>query len=107
MILNAFTVYDSKAEAYLQPFFTTTPALAMRSFQQAANTEGHDFNQYAADYTLFHIGAYDDATAQLQPLAHFGNLGTALSFINSEGPNEPLVKRALESIELNRTAKGA
>lgn len=83
MILNAFTVYDSKAEAYLQPFFTTTPALAMRSFQQAANTEGHDFNKFAADYTLFHVGYYDDSNGELAKMEHFANLGTALSFIDN------------------------
>ncbi len=84
MILNAFTVYDSKAEAYLPPFFTTTPALAMRSFAAAANSEGHDFQNYAADYNLFQIGTFDDSTGRLDYLEHYSNLGSALSFIEQK-----------------------
>lgn len=86
MILNAFSIYDSKAEAYLPPFFTTTPALAMRSFQAAANTAEHDFHKYAADYTLFQIGHFDDSNAELYRLEGYANLGTALSFISNEVP---------------------
>lgn len=102
MILNAFTVYDCKAEAYLPPFFTLTPALAIRSFQTAANQEGHDFNKYAADYTLFQIGYFDDSNAELHRLEALSNLGTALSYIIYESE-----ARAADVLQLSRTSKEA
>jgi hypothetical protein len=110
MILKAFSVYDSKAEAYLPPFFTTTAALAMRSFETAANSGEHDFSKYAADYTLFEIGHYDDATAQLVALEAFSNLGTALTFIRQHSTEYPVADLADQDInrglQLARTEKG-
>lgn len=82
--MKIFTVYDSKAEAYLTPFFVPTTALAIRSFQSAANTADHDFNRYSADYTLFEIGSYDDHLGVVTPLDAHVNLGTALTYIASD-----------------------
>lgn len=65
MKLNIYTVYDEKAQAYLQPFFTQAHGLARRMFSDSINDPNHHFNRHAADYTLFHIGTYDDADAQL------------------------------------------
>ena len=55
-----FSIYDTKAEAYLPPFFVHQEALALRAFSDAVNTEGHQFNMHPGDYTLFNIGAWDD-----------------------------------------------
>lgn len=88
MILKAFSVFDCKAEAYLPPFFTSTTALAMRSFGTAANTADHDFHKYAADYTLFEIGWYDDSNGLLDSKDAHSNLGTALTFIARENSLE-------------------
>ena len=54
--MNIYTIYDSKAEAYLTPFFTDTDATAVRIFTSAATDEQHHFHKYAEDYTLFAIG---------------------------------------------------
>jgi len=81
MIHKIFTVYDSKAEGHLQPFFAHTVGLAIRSFTKAAKNEQHDFHLYAGDYTLFEIGEYDDEKATLKNHDHHVNLGTALAYI--------------------------
>ena len=78
MTLKAFTVYDSKAEAYLQPFFMQSKGQAIRAFQDLANDETHQFGKYPADFTLFEIGEYDDATALIKNHDHKINLGIAL-----------------------------
>lgn len=82
MILKQFQVYDSKAAAYLDISETTTTALAIRSFAEAANREDHNFSRYAADYTLFETGTRDNATGITVTLEAFINLGTALSHID-------------------------
>lgn len=84
MILQIFTVFDSKAEAYLAPFHSPTIGLAMRSFAKACNEEGHDFHQYSGDYTLFHIGSFDQPTGQHTLLKAFANLGLAATYMQAE-----------------------
>lgn len=60
-----FSVYDSKAEAFLQPFFTDASGVAVRMFQSAVADGNHDFNKYAEDFTLYEIGGFDEASGQL------------------------------------------
>lgn len=80
MLIKAFSVFDSKAEAYLQPFFATTVGMAMRSFGDAVKDEGHQFHKHAADYTLFQIGGFDDDKGVLSSVTHV-NLGCALEYL--------------------------
>ncbi len=62
---NAYSIYDSKAVAYLPPFMCHSEGIAIRSFTEACNSEGHQFGKFPADYTLFHIGEFDDETGKL------------------------------------------
>ena len=57
-------VYDSAVGQYLTPFFQRSKMEALRSFGTFANQEGHDFQRYSADYTLFALGEFnpDDGT---------------------------------------------
>jgi len=80
MIHQMFTVYDSKAEAYLRPFFSATRGEAIRNFTDSCNDEGSQLYRHAGDFTLFYIGIYDDATALVSSEAHI-NLGKAIEFI--------------------------
>lgn len=65
MISMIFTVWDSAAERFLEPFFAPTVEYALRSFRQAVNEPGHQFNRFPADYTLFKIGEYDAETGDV------------------------------------------
>lgn len=58
MILKVFTVYDSAAELFLQPFFARNEAEAVRSFTDAAVDPNHSFCKHARDYTLYELGEY-------------------------------------------------
>lgn len=75
---KVFSVYDSKAKAWMTPIFAPTKGVAMRSFAQAANTQDSDFQRWAADYTLFQIGTWDDQTGDIEKDEAKSNLGTAL-----------------------------
>lgn len=75
---KAFSIYDSKAAAYMIPFFEANHAVAIRAFTDAAMKEGHAFAIHAADYTLFEIGTFDEGTAELTKLGANINHGTAL-----------------------------
>lgn len=80
MIMKVFTVYDSKAECYLQPFFMQTKGQAIRAFSELASDEKHNFGKYPADFTLFELGMFDDAKAEFTSYNTPVSLGLALEF---------------------------
>lgn len=78
MLQGIYSVYDSKAQAYLQPFFCPNAAVAIRAFQQAAIDPTHHFHTFAADFTLMQIGEWNELEGTLTMLDAKINLGTAL-----------------------------
>lgn len=75
-----FAVYDSKAEAYVDFWLSPTTATAVRAFEAAAQDEGHEFHQFAADYTLMELGEWDNLNAEFTIRNAPFNLGTALTY---------------------------
>lgn len=68
MQIEIYTVFDSAAKAFLQPFFARSKGEAIRSFTDVVNTNDHQFNKHVHDYSLFHIGSYDDGSAIVTPV---------------------------------------
>lgn len=66
MLLRMFTIFDAKAEAYIQPFFAPNDKLALRMFETAALDEKHAFYRNAEDYHLFEIGEFDQTTGTIK-----------------------------------------
>lgn len=84
------SVYDSKAEAFMQPFFCVSRGVAVRMFMDAASDEGHEFAKHAADYTLFELGEFDQVTGRFEQHDVFVNLGLALQMQQPEA--KPMLK---------------
>lgn len=82
MTEQVFTVFDSAAKAFLTPFFAPTVESAIRSFREIVNKEGHQFNRFPEDYTLFHVGEFDQVTGLLKAFDTPHSLGLALSFVS-------------------------
>lgn len=76
--MKIMVVYDSKAKAYLPPLFTETTNTGERTFADAANMEGHNFNKWAGDFTLFEIGVWDEIDGTITVYEAKQNLGTAM-----------------------------
>ncbi len=81
MILKSFSIYDTKAEAFLPPFFCPTSGVAIRNFEAAANEQGHAFNKHATDYNLFELGTFDDVTGIITSLKAPISHGLAITMI--------------------------
>ncbi len=82
---HLFTVHDSAAGAFLDPFVAPSMEFAIREFRTIVNKEGHQFNLYPSDYTLFHIGTFDLETGQLSgsdPIS----LGVVVTLIEKQLP---------------------
>lgn len=97
MQIKMFTVYDSKAEAYLPPFYMQSTGQAVRSFEDTVNDTAHSMHKHASDYTLFEIGHYDDSTAQVDMLKTPISLGTALEHQTQQ--SQPLGKQSLTGVK--------
>ena len=104
MTQKVFTVYDSKAEAYLRPFFTPTKGLALRSFADAANDPREPVGKYPGDYTLFELGEYDDATGIITMHESKINMGTANEHIRIN-PDHQLPSPNLQQLPSDQTAQ--
>jgi len=79
MNLEIFSIFDAKADAYITPFFLPNKAMAMRAFADCINSSSHQFGQNPQDYTLFHIGRFDDSSAAITS-DNARSLGNGLEF---------------------------
>lgn len=90
MKLKIFTIFDSKAEAYLPPFFMKTKGEAIRAWTSTIQDPNTQFSKYPADYTLFEIGEYDDQMASLTQHKNLVSLGNGIEY--QRGSNDNLIK---------------
>lgn len=59
-MLKIFSVFDSKASAYMSPQFVPSTGDAIRSFCNIASDPSHVFHKFAEDFTLFEVGEWDE-----------------------------------------------
>lgn len=65
VVYKLFSVYDTKAQAYLNPMVMRSAGEAIRAFSAACVDPEHDFHKYCEDYTLFEIGLWDQNTCAI------------------------------------------
>jgi len=68
MIYEAFSIFDSKGLMYSPPFYDVTKGLAIRRFSETATDRNTSIGLHPEDFTLFHIGAFDDQNGFMAPL---------------------------------------
>lgn len=78
-----YTIYDTKSEAYLQPFFLKTHGLAVRTFTDCVNDPKHQFGRHPADYNLFFLGDFEDTTSEWTIEKTPQNLGKGTEFLET------------------------
>lgn len=80
MLHNIYSVKDTKAEAFLPPWYAPTNASAIRSFSTAVNDSTHDFAKYPSDFVLYQLGSFDDNTGVITAMEPHV-LGVAIDFL--------------------------
>lgn len=80
MLLKVFSVYDSKVEAYMNPFFMKSKGEAIRGITALVNDAQHAFFKYSSDFTLFEVGSFDDATCKFDLYSTPHSLGVLIEF---------------------------
>lgn len=81
MKLKVFTIYDSKLEAYLQPFYMQTRGQAIRALTDTLADPKHQFSKHPSDFTLFELGEYNDNNAEFEMHLAKISLGTCNEFL--------------------------
>lgn len=81
MIKEIFVVHDSKAAAFGSPFHAENAATALRSFRYAANDRNTEIGKYPSDFSLYHLGNYDDHTAKYQLLDSPAHIAIAATLV--------------------------
>lgn len=55
-----FAVFDRASNFYSQPLLFKAKGEAIRSFTEEALSAKSNINRYASDYSLWHLGTYED-----------------------------------------------
>lgn len=68
--MKIFAIQDTKAQAFLPPFYMRNNAEALRALESTVNETGNRSNQIAAypqDYVLCSLGEFDDLSGIITP----------------------------------------
>lgn len=92
MKLLMVAIHDAKSESFGRPLFVRTFGEAERSFRDVVNDGKSDYAKHPEDFTLFEVGAFDDVSGVVTPLASPRSLGGAVTFIVTDPRQLSLMK---------------
>lgn len=81
MKIEVFSIYDNKAKCFSRPFYSATVAVALRDFSTACKDSQSQLSKHPEDFTLFHVGHFDDEVGTFTNLPHHANLGLASQYL--------------------------
>lgn len=67
MIIEYYSIYDSKSMTYSQPEAFMNDSVAARAAQNLIDNGDTEISRHPGDFSLFHVGFFDDATAEFTP----------------------------------------
>lgn len=70
MVLTIVSIFDSATQAYSRPVFVQSTGVAIRSFTDEVNRDdpNNEMKRHPADFSLFHLGSFDDSTGVFEGL---------------------------------------
>ena len=69
-VLFAVCVRDEALNAFNRPFFVNSLGFAVRSFEDEVNRPADDnpMRKHAKDFSLFHVGSFDEDSGRFESL---------------------------------------
>jgi len=64
MVKQIYSVFDAKAQTYSHPFYAPNEQIAIRDFTRACRDPQLDLSKFPEDFSLQHLGTFDDENAQ-------------------------------------------
>lgn len=96
MEINVYSMFDSAAQAFTQPFFLQNDGLAIRAFQDNVNAkEPNNVSEHPDQFTLFKIATFNDKTGVIEKLEKPTSLGIGVTFKN----DPPINNTELEGLK--------
>lgn len=71
-------IHDTKAEAYMNPFYMRSEGEAIRAFGDAIDKGDTPLSQHPEDYVLYKLGTFDQSTAAIEYL--YKSLASGVDF---------------------------
>lgn len=84
MNFKVFMVFDSKAKAFITPFFLPTEGMAVRAFADCVNDPVHQFHKHPADYTLFRCGEWSSSLGTFSATALLESVVNGVQVLSKE-----------------------
>lgn len=81
MKTQVFSILDHKSSAYGSPFFSPAVGVAIRSFSDLCRDDKTNLFRHPEDFSLFHIGEFDDSNATLVSFVELRPVAKALDFV--------------------------
>lgn len=109
MIMKMFCLLDIKVGSYGQPFFFHHHHEAIRAASELAQDQSTIPGRYPADFGLYEMGEFDNATGQVTMHAYPQALGVLRSFLPAPATAMPLFPdhQAQEALKPPVQANGA
>jgi len=96
MQLCIFAIYDSGVSSWRLPMFGRARGEILRWWTEAVNNAQSDFSKHPGDFTLFHIGNWDDEKCSFDLFKAPVSLGVAVEYIKKEA-NAPISVKEVPS----------
>jgi len=90
MITEMFALHDRVAGFYSQPFFCASVGVAKRTIQEVVSDMSTQVARHPGDFSLFHLGTFDNDTARFHAFAMPEFFCTALSLGHNVPSQMPL-----------------
>lgn len=89
---QVFAVFDSRLGAYMVPFYAPSIGVAVRMFSDACGDANSALAKHPEDYTLMHLGEWNDDTGAFKNMQVPVNLGLAVQYRKPDGPAPSILK---------------
>lgn len=104
MTTKVFSVYDSKACVFGNPFVMVTVGAAIRAFTELCNDPQTMVYRHPSDFVLYEIGSFEDSKGVLIELQPHNHLGLASDYkeqkpvvYNPAGSVDKFIKEAVSN----------
>lgn len=91
MILKAFALLDTKVSAFHTPFFMAHVGHAIRACGELGADLSTTIGRHPADFHLYEIGSFDDATGRFSAYDVLVSHGPVLAFVPRRDSATPLL----------------
>ncbi len=78
-----FSLYDTKLEGFMRPFFLQTRAVAIRAIIDLAKNAQEEASKHPEDYCLYELGTFDDHSSEITQMLPPQRVGLVSELVSS------------------------